>query len=74
VAGAATRGAPRPSMLNPGLAGVLARMHAGGREIVIVPAAQGYGRAGLYPPETPGQPRFVVSPNALLVYDLEAIP
>jgi len=40
---------------------------------VIVPAAMGYGRAGLYPPETPGKRRFVVSPNALLVYDVEVL-
>jgi hypothetical protein len=33
----------------------------------------GYGRAGLYTPESPGKRRFVVSPNALLVYDVEVL-
>ena len=65
---------PGTTRLNPGLEGVVASMHPGDRRTVIVPAAQGYGRAGLYPPEVKGQPRFVVSPNALLVYDLEALP
>lgn len=58
--------------LNPGLDGAIAAMLPGERRIVIVPASLGYGRAGLYPPEVPGKPRFVVSPNALLVYDVEA--
>jgi cyclophilin family peptidyl-prolyl cis-trans isomerase len=57
--------------INPGLDGVIAGMRAGERKRVIVPAALGYGRAGSYPPALPGQRRFVVSPNALLVYDVE---
>jgi FKBP-type peptidyl-prolyl cis-trans isomerase len=48
-------------------------MQPGERRVVIVPAAMGYGRAGLYTPETPGKRRFVVSPNALLVYDVEVL-
>jgi len=59
--------------LNPGLDRVIAGMQPGERRVVIVPAALGYGRAGLYPPETPGKKRFVISPNALLVYDVEAL-
>jgi FKBP-type peptidyl-prolyl cis-trans isomerase len=49
-------------------------MQPGERRTVIVPASLGYGRAGLYPPETPGKRRFVISPNALLVYDVEVLP
>ncbi len=56
---------------NPGLDGVIAGMKPGERKLAIVPAALGYGRAGLYPPELPGHRRFVVSPNALLVYQVE---
>ena len=41
-----------------GLDGVIATMQPGERRIVIVPAALGYGRAGLYPPEVPGKKRF----------------
>ena len=59
--------------INPGLDGVLATMRPGERRTVVVPAAQGYGKNGTYPPAAPGKPRFVVSPNALLVYDVEVL-
>ena len=65
---------PGQTKINPGLDGVIAAMKPGERRIAIVPAALAYGRAGKYPPETPGKPRFVVSPNAMLVYDVEALP
>jgi cyclophilin family peptidyl-prolyl cis-trans isomerase len=57
--------------INQGLDGVIAGMRPGERKLAIVPAALGYGRAGTYPPEVPGRRRFVVSPNALLVYEVE---
>jgi peptidylprolyl isomerase len=60
--------------INPGLDSAIAAMSPGERRIVIVPAAQAYGRAGLYTPEIPGKRRFVISPNAMLVYDVEALP
>ena len=41
--------------------------------MIVVPAAAGYGRAGHYAPEVPGRRRFVVSPNAMLVYEVEAL-
>jgi peptidylprolyl isomerase len=63
---------PGKTRINPGIDGAIAAMKPGERRIVIVPAALGYGRAGLYPPETSGKPRFVVSPNAMLVYEVEA--
>jgi peptidylprolyl isomerase len=59
--------------INSGLDSVIAAMQPGERRVVIVPAASGYGRAGLYPPETSGKRRFVISPNTLLVYDVEVI-
>jgi peptidylprolyl isomerase len=65
---------PGKTKLNPGLDGAIANMQPGERRVVIVPAAQGYGRAGLYPPETAGKRRFIVSPNVLLVYEVEALP
>jgi len=64
---------PGKTRLNPGLDSVIAAMHPGERLVAIVPASQGYGRAGSYPPEVPGKRRFVVSPNALLVYEVEAL-
>jgi len=64
---------PGKTKLNPGLDSVIATMQPGDRRVVVVPAAMGYGRAGLYTPEVPGKRRFVVSPNALLVYDVEVL-
>jgi len=64
---------PARTKINPGLDGVIAAMSPGERRVAIVPAALGYGRAGTYPPEVPGKRRFVVSPNALLVYEVEVM-
>jgi cyclophilin family peptidyl-prolyl cis-trans isomerase len=64
---------PGKTKINPGLDPVLAGMLPGERRVVIVSAAQGYGRAGLYPLEVAGKRRFVVSPNALLVYEVEVL-
>ena len=58
--------------INPGFDGAVAAMRPGERLVVIVPASLAYGRAGLYPPEVAVRRRFVVSPNALLVYEVEA--
>ena len=64
---------PGKTRINPGLDGVIGAMSPGERKTVIVPAALAYGRAGTYPPEVPGKRRFAVSPNALLVYEVEAL-
>jgi peptidylprolyl isomerase len=64
---------PGKTKINPGLDGVIGGMSPGERKTVIVPAALGYGRAGTYPPEVPGKRRFIVSPNAMLVYDVEVL-
>lgn len=60
--------------LNPALDSIIALMAPGERRVVVVPAERGYGRAGIYPPETPGEPRFVIGPNTLLVYEVEVLP
>jgi len=65
---------PGKTRLNPGLDSAISTMQPGERRVVIVPASMGYGRAGLYTPEIPGKRRFVISPNALLVYDVEVLP
>jgi peptidylprolyl isomerase len=57
--------------VNPGLDGVVAGMKAGEKRVVVVPAELGYGRNGFYGPDTPGRRRFVISPGALLVYEVE---
>ncbi len=64
---------PGKTKINPGLDAVLVEMRPGERRIVIVPAGQAYGRAGLYPPEVAGRRRFIVSPNVMLVYDVETV-
>jgi peptidylprolyl isomerase len=64
---------PGVTSINPALDRVLAEMTPGERRIVVIPSEFGYGRAGIYPPETPGEPRFVIGPNTLLVYELELL-
>ena len=59
--------------INPGLDSVLAHMTPGERRVVIVPALLGYGKGGFYPKEIPGEKRFIISPNALLVYEVEVL-
>ncbi len=59
--------------VNPGLDGVVARMKAGERRVVVVPSELGYGRAGFYGLDTPGKRRFVISPGVILVYEVEAL-
>jgi peptidylprolyl isomerase len=64
---------PGKTKINAGLDGAIAAMKPGERRVLIVPAALGYGRAGLYRPEVAGQRRFVISPDVLLVYEVEAV-
>jgi peptidylprolyl isomerase len=59
--------------INPGFDAAAANMRPGERRILIVPAPLAYGRAGIYPPEVPGKRRFIISPNMLLVYEVEAL-
>jgi hypothetical protein len=48
-------------------------MKPGEHRSVVVPAAQGYGPSGFYAPEVPGKRRFVISPDTMLVYDIEVL-
>jgi FKBP-type peptidyl-prolyl cis-trans isomerase len=64
---------PGKTKINSGLDSVIAAMLPGERRVVIVPAALGYGRTGFYAPETIGKRRFAISPNAMLVYDVEVM-
>jgi peptidylprolyl isomerase len=64
---------PGVGSLNPALDSILPLMAPGERRAVVVPAEHGYGSTGIYPPETPGEPRFVIGPNTLLVYELEVL-
>ncbi len=64
---------PVGTKINAGFDSGVAGMAPGERRVIVVPAAAGYGRAGHYAPEVPGRRRFVVSPNAMLVYEVEAL-
>ena len=64
---------PGKTKINAGLDGVIAGMLPGERRVAVVPAALGYGRAGSYAPDTPGKRRFVISPFAMLVYEVEVL-
>jgi peptidylprolyl isomerase len=64
---------PGKTKINSGLDSTIAAMAPGERRVAIVPASLGYGRAGLYTPEVPGKRRLVISPNAMLVYEIEML-
>jgi cyclophilin family peptidyl-prolyl cis-trans isomerase len=59
--------------VNPGVDAAVALMKKGERRLLIVPAALGYGTSGFYAKQRPGEKRFVISPNTLLVYKLELL-
>ena len=61
------------SQVNPGFDSAVAQMKNGEKRIVIVPAAQGYKTSGFYAKQRPGEKRFVISPNTLLVYEIETL-
>ena len=61
------------SSIHEGFDQVVEEMVVGERRTVIVPSELGYGTVGAYPPEIPGEPRFVIGPNTLLVYEIEVI-
>ena len=65
--------APGKTKFNAGLDSAISTMLPGERRVVIVPSSLGYGRMGLYPPEAAGKRRFAISPNAMLVYEVEVL-
>lgn len=65
-----TVGAPG---VNPGLDAAIADMTKGEKRLVIVPSSLGYKTSGFYAKQRPGEKRFVISPNTLLVYEVEVL-
>jgi peptidylprolyl isomerase len=65
---------PGKTKINPGFDQAAASMSPGERRILIVPAAMAYGRPGIYSPEVSGRKRLVISPDTMLVYDVEVLP
>jgi cyclophilin family peptidyl-prolyl cis-trans isomerase len=63
-------GSPR---VNSGLDASIALMKKGEKRLVIVPSDQGYKTSGFYAKQRPGEKRFVVSPDTLLVYEIEVL-
>jgi len=59
--------------VNPGLDAAIAGMAKGEKRLVVVPAALGYKRSGFYAKQRPGEKRFVISPDTLLVYEVEVL-
>lgn len=53
------------------LADALRALEPGERRRVVLPSWLGYGRAAYYGPDTPGEPRFVISPDTMLIYEIE---
>jgi FKBP-type peptidyl-prolyl cis-trans isomerase len=48
-------------------------MKKGEKRLLIIPSDQGYKTSGFYAKQRPGEKRFVISPNALLVYEVEVL-
>ncbi len=59
--------------VNPGFDEIVAQMRSREKRVAIVPAALGYTTRGYYAPAVAGQRRFVISPNTMLVYEIEVL-
>jgi cyclophilin family peptidyl-prolyl cis-trans isomerase len=59
--------------INPGLDAAIGRMKKGEKRLVIVRPEMGYTANGFYARQRPGEKRFVISPNTLLVYEVEIL-
>ncbi len=59
--------------INPGLDVALALIKKGEKRLIIVPAEMGYKTSGFYAKQRPNEKRFVISPNTLLVYEIERL-
>jgi cyclophilin family peptidyl-prolyl cis-trans isomerase len=64
---------PGKTPITPGFDATIAQMKKGEIRTLIVPADQGYRASGFYAKERPGEKRFVLSPNTVLVYSIELI-
>ena len=57
----------------PGLDAAIGRMKKGEKRLVVVRPEMGYTANGFYAKQRPGEKRFVISPNTLLVYEVESL-
>ena len=63
---------PGTTEINDGLDSVIATMAFGETRVVVVPEGLAYGRGGFYGPGTES-PRFVISPERMLFYEVEVL-
>lgn len=59
--------------LNPGFDRSVDEMTRGEKRLVIVPANLGYDPVGFYGRERAGEPRFVIRPRSILIYEVEVL-
>lgn len=59
--------------VTPGFDASAAQMKTGEKRLLIVPGDQGYGIPGFYAKEIKGEKRFHISPNTILVYEVELV-
>jgi peptidylprolyl isomerase len=59
--------------VNPGFDQAVSGMRPGERRLVIVPAELGYDPVGFYGRPRPGEPRFVIRPRSILIYEVERL-
>jgi len=60
-------------LLNPGFDRTVAEMSRGEKRLIIVPPNVGYDPVGFYGRERPGEPRFVIRPGSILIYEVEVL-
>jgi len=61
------------SHVTPAFDAAAALMKTGERRTVVASYEAGYGPTGYYSPSVPGEPRFVISPNTMLIYSIERL-
>ena len=59
--------------LNPGLDEAVSDMTVGEKRIVILLPDIAYAERGYFAPDEPGKKRFVISPNRMLIYEIEVL-
>jgi cyclophilin family peptidyl-prolyl cis-trans isomerase len=64
---------PGKTHLNPGFDAAATHMKKGEKRTLIVPPDQAYATGGFYAKERKGERRFVISPNTVVVYEIELI-
>lgn len=61
------------SSVNEGFDNVVIEMKKGEKRLIIVPSSLAYRGGGFYARQIEGRKRFVISPNTMLIYEIEVI-